>query len=231
MEADWRGVLLVGLAAGLWLCGTLFYFTWLEGVSLLPCLAGLCLLLGGGRVLKWVWPGIVFLFFMLPLPFRLETSLAQPLQRLATEASTIALVLLGYPATAEGNIISLYENKIGVAEACGGLSMLLTFVALAAACALVIDRPLVDKIVILLSAVPIALCANVVRITLTGVLYEAVDGDVARLFFHDLAGWFMMAFAVAQFWIILKVLSRMFVTPALEERERPLPLVFAAASK
>src|SRR5437879_2211960 len=47
---SWWGVALVLGAAVLRLAGAYTYFDWLEAVSLLPCLAGLCVLLGG-------WPG------------------------------------------------------------------------------------------------------------------------------------------------------------------------------
>jgi exosortase len=207
------------------LAGAYFHFPWLEAVSLLPCLAGLVLLAGGGAALRWAWPAIAFLLFMFALPFRIEVSLAQPLQWLATQASTAALVLLGFTATAEGNIITLGESQVGVAEACNGLSMLLTFVALAVACATVIKRPARDRVVLVLSAVPIALFANVVRITVTGILYETADPGLARAFFHDFAGWFMMVLALGLVWIELQILARLFV----EQESGPLRLQIATS--
>src|SRR5262245_9475453 len=56
----------------------------IDAFSLLPALAGVVLLVGGVGVLAWCWPAIAFLAFMLPLPFMIETALAQPLRRLAT---------------------------------------------------------------------------------------------------------------------------------------------------
>ena len=139
------GLLLIAASLASFLLGAYTQFRWLEASSLLPCLFGVCLLAGGWAGVYWAWPAICFLVFMLPLPFRVEVSLAHPLQSLATKASTVALVLLGSPATAEGNVIIINETKIGVAEACNGLSMLLTFFALAVACALVIRRPVLDR--------------------------------------------------------------------------------------
>ena len=207
------GLPCVGAGVALFLAGTYFHFGWLEAVSLLFCLLGSVVLVGGWPALRWSWPALGFLLFMFPLPFRIEVSLAQPLQQLATHASTAALIVCGLPATAEGNIITLDESQIGVAEACNGLSMLLTFVALATGCALVIRRPLFDRLVLVGSAIPIALVANVVRITITGILYETVGGGAARIFFHDLAGWFMMLFALALVWLLLQVLSRLLREP------------------
>jgi hypothetical protein len=51
----------------------------------------------------------------------------------------------------------------------------------------------------LVSAVPIALIANVTRITVTGVLHVSVGGEIAHAVFHDWAGWFMMPLALGLF--------------------------------
>ena len=73
--------------------------------------------------------------------------------------------------------------------------MLVTFFALSTAVAIVIQRSWTEKGIVVLSAIPIAIIANVARITLTGVLYVSVGAGTARVVFHDLAGWLMMPFA------------------------------------
>lgn len=197
------------LAAGLALrgAGTYGSFDWLTAVALLPCLAGLCLLAGGGRALRWAWPAIAFLLFMVPLPYAVEIALAHPLQRLATVAGTYALQTLGFAAFAEGNVIRLGQVRIGVVEACSGLSMLLIFFALSTAVTVVVRRPGPDRAVILLSAVPIALLANVIRILVTAILHKTVGGRVADLVFHDLAGWLMMPLALVFLGAELRLLA------------------------
>src|SRR5262249_50185498 len=65
----------------------LLYSEWLEAASLLPTLAGLFVLLGGRPALRWAWPSILFLLFMIPLPFRVENMLSEPLRRVATLGS------------------------------------------------------------------------------------------------------------------------------------------------
>jgi exosortase len=165
----------------------------------------------------------VFLFFMLPLPYRLEVALAQPLQRLATEVSTYTLQTVGFPALSEGNIILLNDTEIGVVEACSGLSMLVGFFALSTGAALLIRRSLGEKIIITLSAVPIAIITNIIRITVTGIMHETLGSRLANLVFHDLAGWLMMPLALGFLWIELQVLSHLLVETV---PSRPVPLVF-----
>ncbi len=136
------GLAFVGLGAIAQVVGGYFRIGTLEGLALLPYMSGLALLLGGWRVLSWAWPSIAFLAFMIPLPCRVENALGPPLQSMATTASTYLLQTLGFMAFAEGNVIQLNEARIGVVEACSGLSMLITFVALSTAAALVVKRPL-----------------------------------------------------------------------------------------
>lgn len=195
-EPRWWGFGIVVLAVAMRCTGYLFYQSWLESGSLLVCLLGISAAVGGRKALAWSGPSILFLVFMLPLPYRFQTMLGGTLQRIATIASTYALQTLGVPAVSEGNLILLSDTKLGVAEACSGLSMLITFFALTTAVAMLTDRSLIEKFAIILSALPLAILANVVRITATGVLFEAEQGEMARVVFHDLAGWLMMPLAL-----------------------------------
>ncbi|WP_255487481.1 exosortase/archaeosortase family protein [Paludisphaera rhizosphaerae] len=189
---------LIPLAAGVasQIAGAYLFQPWLEAVAILPILAGLALLVGGTRVLDWTWPAIAFLVFMIPLPYRIEVALGAPLQGVATEASTYALQTLGQPAFAEGFVIHLGTHRIGVVEACNGLGMLYMFLGFATGAALLLARPTVDRVLILLSAAPIALAANVIRITVTGLLHQVAGSRWAEYFYHDFAGWLMMPLAL-----------------------------------
>ena len=148
---------------------------------------------------------------LFPLPYRAERLLSWPLQRVATYASTWLLQCLGQPALAEGNTILLGENQLEVAQACSGLRMLVTFITFSTAVCMLVRKPLTDKLLILLSAIPIALLVNITRIVITGLMYLYVNGETAHVFFHDLAGWFMMPMALALLWVELWVLRHLFV--------------------
>jgi exosortase len=208
---SWWGapILLAGIA--LRLVGVYFFFECLDPLSLVPCVAGLVVLVGGWTAWRWAWPAVGFLLFMVPLPFSLSVALTEPLQRLATLGSTFCLQTLGLPAIAEGNVILINDIELNIVEACSGLRMLVIFFALSTAVALLARRRLGEKLVIVASAVPIALVVNVLRITLTGVLYEAAGSETARHFSHDLAGWLMMPIALIflgiELWVLRRLLS------------------------
>ena len=208
---SWWGLLLLGLGVALRFAGDYAFLDWLDAFALLPCITGLTLLMSCKAALRWAWPAIAFLGFMIPLPFSLEVALAHPLQRVATISSTYALQTLGFPALSAGNVIAINETRMGVVEACSGLSMLVIFFALSTAFSVLAPRPLWQKLVLAASAVPIALIANITRITVTGIMHETVGHKAADLVFHDLAGWLMMPFALALLWLELKALGHLVV--------------------
>jgi exosortase len=213
-SASWWGLLLLLLALTIRFVGTYLYLDWLGAISLLPCMAAILLLAGGVPALRWAWPAVLFLIFMIPLPYQAEVALAHPLQRLATKASTYALQTLGFISFSEGNVIRMGQIRIGVVEACSGLSMLVIFFALSAAVVLVVRRPWYEKVLIFFSAIPIAIVANVLRITVTGILHKTVGHQLADLVFHDLAGWLMMPLALGLLWCELRLLAWVIVPTA-----------------
>lgn len=209
-------VLLAG-AALRW-AGGRYFLEWFDFLSILPLLLGVCLLLGGWQAFRWAGPAIAFLFFMIPLPHSLESALREPLRQVGTVASTYLMQTIGLPAFSEGNVIVVNEVRIGVVEACSGLRMLMIFFALSTGVALLIERSLWERVLVLLSAVPIALISNIARITSTGILYAVGWDKLADAVFHDLAGWLMMPFALLLLWLELWALSRMFIV----EEDRPM---------
>ena len=179
--------------------------------TFVPALAGVFLLVGGWGVFRWAWAPVAFLLFMYPLPDEATRYLLGPLQTLATIVSTFALQTLGLDAYREGNQIILGEMHLGVVDACSGLRMLTIFIALSVALVLLGGRAWWENLVILASAIPIALIVNSVRITVTGVLYQVASSEIAEMVFHDLAGWFMMPMALAMLFMEQHLLSRLFL--------------------
>ena len=86
--------------------------------------------------------------------------------------------------------------------------MLLTFAALTTAIAVLYrSRPVIDRVILLASAIPVALFCNVARITVTGLVYWMGWTKLGDLVVHDLAGWLMMPLALALLWFELKLID------------------------
>lgn len=220
LEPSWWGLPLLMTGLVLKFVGGQFYFEALESVSLIPVTAGSCLMLTGLRLFQSLWPAIVFLLFMMPLPYRLEVGVLQPLQNLATTTSTFALQTLGFAARHEGNVVWIGKTPVGVAEACSGLRMLTGFVALAVAAAFVVERERWKRIVLLMSAVPVALICNVCRVTLMGLVHAATDNSTTQNALHDLLGWLMPLGAVGLLWAELRMMDCLFVEDEDSQEEQ-----------
>jgi exosortase len=211
----WGWVVLGGVVA---LRATFYQISeqWFEDATVPLAAAALALAFGGWPLLRWSLPAIIFLGFMLPLPHRLNTVMAYPLQRLATVGSCNLLEALGLPVVAEGNVIDIGANQLEVARACNGLSMLLSFLTLITAAAILIDRPLWEKIILLASAIPIALVSNILRISITALCVHFFGTDELRLGLgiqlpHDWAGFLMPMIGLGVVWLELQVLSWLMV--------------------
>ena len=221
-SGSWWGLPLIFLAAAMRWASAYYYVALIDPLSIVPLLAGIVLFVGGWTALRWSAPAIAFLVFMVPLPGALSGMLSHPLQRIGTIASTYALQTLGLPAVAQGNVIHLTQAQLGVVEACSGLRMMMLFFAVCFAMAFLVKRPLLDRTVLIASAIPIALIANIARLVLTGILYELTTADFAEWVFHDVAGWLMMPLAVVLLWAELTLLERLLIEP-----ETPQPAAIA----
>jgi exosortase len=183
---------------------------WLETVTFLAVIAGLVLALGGGSLGKRTWPAIAYLGFMLPLPPGLDNALSLPLQRLATQGSCLLLRLTGLWVIAEGNVIDVGDNRLEVATACNGLSMLMMLAATITA--LVLLRPLAPwrRVVLLASIIPVALLSNILRITATAWCYHIFGAGRGAHYAHDWAGYLMMPTALLLVGLEMALLSWFF---------------------
>ena len=208
---SWMGLLLVCVGAGINVAGSYWFLEPLRAWSLLVWIAGVCWFFCGWRVLRWSLPAIAFLAFMIPLPYRVETFLTVPLQRTATQLSCWLLVTAGQPAIAEGNVIAINEARLAVAEACSGLRIFVSIIALAFFVAVLCENRWWMKTGLFLAILPIALLANAVRIAVTGLLQVYVSDGAAHRFAHDVAGWAMIVFAAALFGGVFWYMGRLVV--------------------
>ena len=159
---NWAGLALVFAGLSLHIVGSLYYLEPFNGWSMVVWLTGAAWLLGGREFCQWCLPSALFLVFMVPLPYSIEIMFRQPLQRIATEVSCWMLQSLGLPALAAGNVVAINDMELEVAQACSGLRIFVSIVALAFAYAVIVRRPWWIKALIFASALPIAVVANAV---------------------------------------------------------------------
>jgi exosortase len=195
---------------------------WIEAALIPVVVAALFLAVGGWSVLRWSLPAVIYLFFMIPLPPRFNDLLASPLQTVATLGSVQVLRVLRLPVLSEGNVIYIGTQHLEVAEACRGLSMLLSFAALITLMVIFVGRPIWERVVLVLSIIPIALFCNIIRISVTAIAQWYYNREMHTV--HDWAGLAMMVLALGLVVLELKVMSWVVV----EERDRGPTLLRAA---
>lgn len=209
----WVGVGIVFASVALRSFGAMNVIFSFDNLSFVPCIIGLFVIVGGLPTLRWAGPAIAFLVFMYALPRFLEEKIMHPLQSLATLFSVFLLRMFGVYSYREGNTIQLAERQMGVVEQCSGLRMLTIFAALSFAVALIMrSRPWWERAIIVLSAFPIAIAVNVIRITVIGLLYSLnFNSDIADVVFHDFGGLIMMPLALGLLFLETQILSRLVV--------------------
>jgi exosortase len=164
--------------------------------SLIVILAGLVLFHLGPRVFRIVLFPLSFLLFMVPLPGVVFYAVTFPLQRLAAEQAAWVLDLLGVPVLLDGNVIHLSQISLGVTEACSGIRSLISLLAAAVAGAYLLLPSGWAMAVLVASAVPITILANVGRVVSTGLIGQWFGVEYAAGFFHEFAGLVVYLFAV-----------------------------------
>jgi exosortase/archaeosortase family protein len=150
--------------------------------------------------------------------------IASPLQTLAAKAAVVTLRITGVTAYRTGTKINYIAHgaagigdqvrTLNVAEACAGLRSLMTFITVGAAVAFLSARPLWQKLIIVVSAIPIAIFCNVMRISGQGLLDNYVSQQLSESFAHQFVGLVML---VPAFFMILGVgwvLDHLFIEEA-----------------
>lgn len=207
---DLAGLPLLAAGAGLFVAAGWLNLAkeWFQAFAVVLALAGAVVMFcGRWGGLEWAWPALLFPVLAFELPYRVEATLSLKLRELATAAGNAVFQVIGLPSYSEGNVIVIGDTRLGVEQACSGLSMLLTFVAVTAAVALLArSRPVADRVAVFLSAVPIAVVCNVGRIVGTGLVYHAGWTEFGNLIVHDLFGWLMMPVALGIIWAEFKLI-------------------------
>lgn len=226
-----------GLVA-LW-AGTAGAELYLQRTSLIFLFAGTVIYFWGFKLLRLMIVPLFLLWLAIPIPAIIFNKIAFPLQLFASRCAVSAMQLFDIPVLRQGNVIELMPlgahetKKLEVVEACSGIRSLMTLVTLAVVYAYFThprdndpgkgnnSRGMLSNLktfrfwrsaLILLSAVPIAIFTNALRVSGTGILARYYGTKVADGFFHTFSGWviyvvaFLMLFGVG--WLLDRVKTK-----------------------
>ncbi len=187
------GIVILGMVLFIVGNGASEYFT--VRFSLVLTFFGLVLYIFGTPTIKKTWFEILFLLFMIPIPYVIYFSATFPMQLLASKVTVKLLSTIGMTVVRQGNIIHLPGETLEVAEACSGLRSLISLLALGAIYAYMTQRRLSGKIILFLSTIPIAVAGNVFRVFVTALVAYTSDIEVTAEPLHTIMG--LLVFVIA----------------------------------
>jgi exosortase len=213
----WLGLALVGLSVAVRALGARYYLDAMDGWSILVWIGGAVWFLFGWPAFCWSLPSVAFLWFMIPLPFRLEHALSRPLQQAACKISCWVLQCFGQPALSEGTRIYLGDMELQVSQECAGLRIFVGIAALAFVFIVLIRRTWWERVILAACVIPVAVTANVSRIVATAILFRWFGGVEAHALIHDWAGYLMVPYSAALFALLVWYLGRLIQTVELAD--------------
>ena len=213
-----------------------------QRLSLIVLLAGTVVYFWGLALLRLLLVPLSLLFLAMPIPAIVFNKIAFPLQLFASRCAVWSMSMLGIPVLRQGNIIELKPlnsfdtKKLEVVEACSGIRSLMTLLTLAVVFAYFTHSPSGDPprgrfgwlksywfwraVILIGSAVPIAILTNAFRVSGTGVLAHYYGTEVADGFFHSFSGWAIYIVAFILLFGIGMILDRF--RPAQAEGEQAI---------
>ncbi|RKY83713.1 exosortase [candidate division KSB1 bacterium] len=186
-NSNW-GLLVLVAGLGLYVVGTAAMEYFSVRFSMVVVVIGLVLYFGGKKFLKTLWFPLVFLVFMIPIPYVIYYSVTFPMQLFSSKLACGFLQLSGLSVMRQGNVIHLPNYSLEVIEACSGLRSLMTLSALGAAMAYMTQKSLVGGVIVFFSSIPIAIGANVFRLVITALGAFLISPKFAEGFLHEASG-------------------------------------------
>src|ERR1041385_6342578 len=199
----------------LW-AGTAGAELFVQRISLVLMLVSVIVYFFGARILQLLAVPLFLFALSIPIPQIIFNRVAFPLQLFASRCAVSAMWFLNIPVLRQGNVIEMMPRgasepkRLAVVEACSGIRSLMTLITLAVIYAY-FTKPRVAQsggsdghrrvrtmlssvtfwrsLVLIISAVPIAILTNAVRVSGTGVLAHYYGTRVADGFFHSFSGW------------------------------------------
>lgn len=190
---DNRGIALVGIGLLLGLAGSLSDVMSLTGISLVMVIAGLILATRGASSLEAVGFPLFYFLFAVPLISAASDASGRvltPMMEFATSATASFTDLIGLHPRMSGTIIRYPHYVMEVVVPCSGMASVVGLMALSALLAHLSAASWRRSVLLVASAVPVALLANIIRLSLTALLGVSFGEKVASGFLHELSGVF-----------------------------------------
>jgi len=200
LKPSWAGLVILLFALCALTVGVLSTEFFLPRISFLLLIAGMVVFLAGWEYLLAVSFPLAFLILMVPSS-TVFNGVTFPLQIFASKMAAFFLTVAGVSVVREGNILLLAGARMEVAEACSGIQSLFSLLTLAIVYGYLVERKIGVRILLALTAVPISVLANALRISATGLVLQRWGIEKAQGAFHVLSGWLIFMGSLAMLFL------------------------------
>lgn len=209
ISPSWWGPLLVAIGMLLFILGDYATLYVVLHLSLWIVIIGVVLSFIGRPAMRVLAFPLSYLLTAIPLPVFLYNTLSNQLQLWSSALGVGFLQAIGVTAFREGNVIDLGPVQLQVAEACSGIRYLFPLTSLALLCAYLYRDRLWKRVVLVVSALPVSIFINGLRIGIVGVLVEFYGPQAAEGFLHLFEGWVLflatLGLLVLEMWVLSKI--------------------------
>ena len=202
----WVGVAVVAVSLAVAVVGKLTRIDDIVIYATIVWIGGVLLISFGWKVGKQFWPPVLHLIYMLPLPDTFYYKMTNHLQLISSELGVYFLRLANVPVHLQGNIIDLGVLQLHVADACSGLRYLFPILSFSYIFAVLYKGPMWHKAILLLSAVPITIMMNSVRIAVAGMITNAWGIEWLEGFTHFFEGWVIFLICILLMFLLAWIL-------------------------
>jgi exosortase len=187
-RSDATGALLLVAGALVYVAGTAAAELFTTRISIVLIVAGLVWTLEGHERMRVLAFPIAFLAAMVPLPYVIYYPLTFPLQIESSRMAAALLETLGMPVVREGNILNLEGYSLEVVTVCSGLRSIMALGTMATFLTDFLPLTRISKVVLVALSIPVAVAANVARLSATAGIAAIAGPEAAESFLHELSG-------------------------------------------
>lgn len=206
-KPSWIGIPVLIIGVTIYVLGSITKFHSITYIFSIFTIVGVMLVSFGLPKTKALALPLLFLLFMFPIPTSYYILITNPLKYYITSISANILGILGIPVYQEGNLLSFVNTKLEVAEACSGIRSIYSYIMLSFMLS-IFSKQKKTIVLLIISAIPLSLIVNVIRVSGTGILANFYGEKVAQGFFHEFSGIVLFIIGIIVLYTFYNILER-----------------------
>lgn len=206
----WLTALGLALSLPLYVFGRAYDFISIEAAGLYGVGLSMLYAIIGFRAMLSVWFPLFYLGFMVPPPGWVIDSITAPLKLFVSYVTTTGLQAFGIPVFREGVTLTVDQYQMLVEDACSGMNSMTGLVAISLFYIYLLrGASWKYSLFLVLLVVPIAIVANIIRVSILVLLTYFFGDAVAQGFLHTAAGLVLFASALLLVFLVDNICSRL----------------------